>query len=95
MMMLRCGAACSDHLNEESQAKNEALPTFLYAMPFDEHRIFLEETSLVARPEVRAYLQERTELPHRCRLAERQPHTIRPRSCALLSFPCEAATNGC
>lgn len=31
---------------------NSALPTFLYAMPFDEHRIFLEETSLVARPAV-------------------------------------------
>ena len=31
---------------------NTALPTFLYAMPFDEHRIFLEETSLVARPAV-------------------------------------------
>jgi hypothetical protein len=43
---------CSDHLTEESQAKNYALPTFLYAMPFDEHRIFLEETSLVARPAV-------------------------------------------
>jgi lycopene beta-cyclase len=54
----RCGAACSDHLNAESQAKNEALPTFLYAMPFDEHRIFLEETSLVARPEVRACSRE-------------------------------------
>lgn len=42
----------ADHLNEESQAKNYALPTFLYAMPFDETHIFLEETSLVARPEV-------------------------------------------
>lgn len=28
------------------------LPTFLYAMPFSKTRIFLEETSLVARPAV-------------------------------------------
>ena len=84
--------ACSDHLNEESQAKNYALPTFLYAMPFDETHIFLEETSLVARPEVRDERISNHELP---RLAERQPHTTRPRSCALLSCPCEAATNGC
>ena len=28
------------------------LPTFLYAMPFSRTRIFLEETSLVARPAV-------------------------------------------
>jgi hypothetical protein len=28
------------------------LPTFLYAMPFSDTRIFLEETSLVARPAV-------------------------------------------
>jgi lycopene cyclase-like protein len=31
---------------------NEALPTFLYAMPFSDARVFLEETSLVARPGV-------------------------------------------
>ena len=28
------------------------LPTFLYAMPFSDTRLFLEETSLVARPDV-------------------------------------------
>ena len=28
------------------------LPTFLYVMPFSKDRIFLEETSLVARPAV-------------------------------------------
>ncbi len=38
--------------NPAMRAANTALPTFLYAMPFDEHRIFLEETSLVARPAV-------------------------------------------
>jgi lycopene beta-cyclase len=30
--------------------KNKKLPTFLYAMPFNKTRIFVEETSLVARP---------------------------------------------
>ena len=32
------------------QERNRKLPTFLYAMPFSDTRIFLEETSLVARP---------------------------------------------
>lgn len=31
---------------------NEKLPTFLYAMPFSKNRVFLEETSLVARPAI-------------------------------------------
>lgn len=30
--------------------RNSRIPTFLYAMPFSSDRIFLEETSLVARP---------------------------------------------
>eukprot|EP00897_Mesotaenium_endlicherianum_P000322 jgi/Mesen1/10290/ME000079S09707 len=30
--------------------RNEEIPTFLYAMPFSATKIFLEETSLVARP---------------------------------------------
>lgn len=32
------------------QERNSKIPTFLYAMPFSANRIFLEETSLVARP---------------------------------------------
>ncbi|KAH7428214.1 hypothetical protein KP509_10G080900 [Ceratopteris richardii] len=42
------------HLHEDSVLKsnNDKLPTFLYAMPFSSNRIFLEETSLVARPGV-------------------------------------------
>ncbi|CAN4106643.1 unnamed protein product [Withania somnifera] len=32
------------------QERNSRIPTFLYAMPFSSNRIFLEETSLVARP---------------------------------------------
>ena len=40
------------HLPEGSEIKerNRRVPTFLYAMPFSPTRIFLEETSLVARP---------------------------------------------
>lgn len=40
------------HLNDYKNMKerNEKIPTFLYAMPFSSNRIFLEETSLVARP---------------------------------------------
>ncbi|XP_042485596.1 lycopene beta cyclase, chloroplastic-like [Macadamia integrifolia] len=37
---------------EELREKNCKIPTFLYAMPFSSKRIFLEETSLVARPGV-------------------------------------------
>ncbi|OVA04091.1 Lycopene cyclase-type [Macleaya cordata] len=42
------------HLNskQELKEKNSKIPTFLYAMPFSSNRIFLEETSLVARPGV-------------------------------------------
>ncbi len=41
-----------DHLDDypELKASNSKLPTFLYAMPFSPTKIFLEETSLVARP---------------------------------------------
>ncbi|KNA12843.1 hypothetical protein SOVF_121950 [Spinacia oleracea] len=38
--------------NKELKEKNRKIPTFLYAMPFSSNRIFLEETSLVARPGV-------------------------------------------
>lgn len=40
------------HLNNnlEIKERNSKIPTFLYAMPFSSNRIFLEETSLVARP---------------------------------------------
>jgi len=41
-----------DHLDgyPELKASNAKLPTFLYAMPFSDTKVFLEETSLVARP---------------------------------------------
>lgn len=38
--------------NLELKEGNRKIPTFLYAMPFSSNRIFLEETSLVARPGV-------------------------------------------
>lgn len=36
----------------ELKRKNDELPTFLYVMPFSKTKIFLEETSLVARPAI-------------------------------------------
>lgn len=39
-----------EHLSADLKHQNDKLPTFLYAMPFSETEIFLEETSLVARP---------------------------------------------
>ncbi|KAF5830051.1 chloroplast lycopene beta-cyclase [Dunaliella salina] len=40
------------HSNPVMRASNQALPTFLYAMPYTKNKVFLEETSLVARPAV-------------------------------------------
>lgn len=36
--------------NMDLKERNSRIPTFLYAMPFSSNKIFLEETSLVARP---------------------------------------------
>ena len=41
-----------DLTNLTQQPYCRKLPTFLYAMPFSDTRLFLEETSLVARPGV-------------------------------------------
>eukprot|EP00246_Nothoceros_aenigmaticus_P010097 TRINITY_DN26419_c0_g1_i1.p1 TRINITY_DN26419_c0_g1~~TRINITY_DN26419_c0_g1_i1.p1 ORF type:complete len:562 (-),score=73.54 TRINITY_DN26419_c0_g1_i1:278-1963(-) len=40
------------HNRPDLRKSNQELPTFLYAMPFSANKIFLEETSLVARPGV-------------------------------------------
>ena len=50
----------------EMRARNQRVPTFLYAMPFSPTEVFLEETSLVARPavgfdELRERLERRLE----------------------------------
>jgi lycopene beta-cyclase len=44
----------TDHFQDESSLKKvaENVPTFMYAMPLKDNRIFFEETSLVARPAV-------------------------------------------
>mmetsp|Transcript_1612 Transcript_1612/g.3697 ORF Transcript_1612/g.3697 Transcript_1612/m.3697 type:complete len:1215 (-) Transcript_1612:111-3755(-) len=39
-----------EHLDDRLRSSNEKLPTFLYVMPFSRNKIFVEETSLVARP---------------------------------------------
>jgi len=39
-----------EHLSPKFKEQNDRLPTFLYAMPFSPTEMFLEETSLVARP---------------------------------------------
>jgi lycopene epsilon-cyclase len=39
-------------LDADSKERNRSLPTFLYVMPFSPTRVFMEETSLVARPGV-------------------------------------------
>lgn len=44
----------SGHLSGEENQANEREPSFLYVMPFSESLLFLEETSLVDRPEVRS-----------------------------------------
>mmetsp|Transcript_18453 Transcript_18453/g.33059 ORF Transcript_18453/g.33059 Transcript_18453/m.33059 type:complete len:845 (+) Transcript_18453:1089-3623(+) len=38
------------HLSPDAKDRNRKLPTFLYVMPFTKNKIFVEETSLVARP---------------------------------------------
>jgi len=53
------------HLRSDKELRegNAKLPTFLYAMPFSANHIFLEETSLVARPGVPMdVIQKRMEL---------------------------------
>jgi lycopene cyclase-like protein len=41
-----------EHLDAAARERNRSLPTFLYVMPFTPTRVFMEETSLVARPGV-------------------------------------------
>ncbi len=45
-------AASPEHFNLSSAMCPRKLPTFLYVMPFSKTRIFVEETSLVARPAI-------------------------------------------
>ncbi|XAR60160.1 Neoxanthin synthase [Bertholletia excelsa] len=56
------------HLGNEPdlRLRNSRLPTFLYAMPFDQNLVFLEETSLVSRP-VLSYMEVKKRMVARLR----------------------------
>ncbi|KAL3637184.1 Lycopene beta cyclase, chloroplastic [Castilleja foliolosa] len=79
--------------NKELKERNRKIPTFLYAMPFSENRIFLEETSLVARPGVSMKdIQERmaARLNHlgiRVRSIEEDEHCVIPMGGPLPVLP--------
>ncbi|KAG0452107.1 hypothetical protein HPP92_025864 [Vanilla planifolia] len=83
------------HLDSKLKLKlrNAATPTFLYAMPFSSERIFLEETSLVARPGVAmAEIQERmaARLRHlgiRIKYIEEDEHCVIPMGGPLPVLP--------
>ncbi|GFP80862.1 lycopene beta cyclase chloroplastic [Phtheirospermum japonicum] len=79
--------------NKELKERNRKIPTFLYAMPFSSNRIFLEETSLVARPGVSMKdIQERmvARLSHlgiRVRSIEEDEHCVIPMGGPLPVLP--------
>lgn len=83
------------HLNKhvELKERNGKIPTFLYAMPFSSKHIFLEETSLVARPGLSMKdIQERMEarLEHlgiKVRSIEEDEHCIIPMGGPLPVLP--------
>ncbi|XP_010271593.1 PREDICTED: capsanthin/capsorubin synthase, chromoplastic-like [Nelumbo nucifera] len=56
------------HMGSEPymRARNDKVPTFLYAMPFSSNLIFLEETSLVSRP-VLPYMEVKRRMVARLR----------------------------
>ncbi|XP_058108975.1 capsanthin/capsorubin synthase, chromoplastic-like [Magnolia sinica] len=65
------------------RAKNEKLPTFLYAMPFDRNLIFLEETSLVSRPVI-SYVEIKERMVARLRhLGIRVKKVIEDEKCLI------------
>uniref|UniRef100_A0A2P2MEW2 lycopene beta-cyclase n=1 Tax=Rhizophora mucronata TaxID=61149 RepID=A0A2P2MEW2_RHIMU len=79
--------------NLELKERNSKIPTFLYAMPFSSDRIFLEETSLVARPGLPMEdIQERmvARLRHlgiRVKSIEEDEHCVIPMGGPLPVFP--------
>ncbi|KAK4272469.1 hypothetical protein QN277_021023 [Acacia crassicarpa] len=79
--------------NLELKERNSRIPTFLYAMPFSSTRIFLEETSLVARPGLQmADIQERmvARLKHlgiRVKSIEEDEHCVIPMGGPLPVLP--------
>ncbi|KAL9331500.1 hypothetical protein ACSQ67_001110 [Phaseolus vulgaris] len=83
------------HLDNDKELKqrNSRIPTFLYAMPFSSTKIFLEETSLVARPGLRMEdIQERmvARLKHlgiRVKSIEEDEHCVIPMGGPLPVLP--------
>ncbi|KAJ8770440.1 hypothetical protein K2173_017931 [Erythroxylum novogranatense] len=81
------------NINLDLKERNSKIPTFLYAMPFSANRIFLEETSLVARPGLPLEdIQERmvARLKHlgiRVKSIEEDEHCVIPMGGPLPVFP--------
>ncbi|XP_027083400.1 neoxanthin synthase, chloroplastic-like [Coffea arabica] len=74
------------HLGSEPDLRkdNSKIPTFLYAMPFSSNLIFLEETSLVARP-VLSYMEVKKRMVARLRhLGVKVRSVIEEEKCFIL-----------
>ena len=82
-----------EHLSPEFKRANDRLPTFLYAMPFSETEVFLEETSLVARPglefdDLKLKLKERLDyLGVKVTKVHEEEYCLIPMGGVLPSFP--------
>lgn len=77
----------------EMRKANQALPTFLYVMPFSSTKLFLEETSLVSRPpfafqELKERLQVRMEhLGIKVKSMTEEEYCLIPMGGVLPTFP--------
>ena len=82
-----------DHLDDAYKSVNDILPTFLYAMPFSNTQVFLEETSLVARPglefdDLKVKLKQRLErLGVKVTRVEEEEYCLIPMGGVLPAFP--------
>ena len=82
-----------DHLDDAYKSVNDILPTFLYAMPFSNTQVFLEETSLVARPglefdDLKVKLKQRLErLGVKVTKVEEEEYCLIPMGGVLPTFP--------
>jgi len=82
-----------EHLSPKFKEQNDKLPTFLYAMPFSDTEVFLEETSLVARPslefdDLKIKLKERLEhLGVKVTAVHEEEYCLIPMGGVLPKFP--------